>query len=160
MSARGAQPQECHFDNSLVGMQPELRRFPREWLRTNTDYLAWSATQENYVAGGEFQYTRGNAFYPWLPISFRPDELYLYSEPKYSEFIQATIATPVYMVGIEIGFSNGGGSVVAIKVKGPSGWMPMYTGAVDLAGAADQRKNSEWARVQPLAGVLIHGPAS
>ena len=30
-------PQECHFDDSLVGMEPEIRRFPRAWLRTNTD---------------------------------------------------------------------------------------------------------------------------
>ena len=124
--------------------------------------LGWASNQENYVAGGEFQYPRGIAFYPWLPVSFKPDELYLHSNPKYSEFIQATVATPIYIVGVEIGFSNGGGSVVAIRVKTPyDTWVPLYTGEVDRDGAAEQRKYSMWLSPRmPSLGVLLHAHAS
>jgi hypothetical protein len=103
-------PAECIFDSSLVGMEPEVLQVKREQLSPRTDYLAWAAVNENYIPGSDLPLTRYGAFGSWYSSRLKQDDLYLTSSPPYSEFIQATVKIPVYIVGVEVGFSNGGGT--------------------------------------------------
>jgi len=53
--------------------------------------------------------------------------------PKYTEHVEVAIATPVYMVQIEIGSPRGMGHVVNVKAKNPATgqWSSLYSGNVD-----------------------------
>ena len=74
--------------------------------------------------------TVGLATFTPLLSALNPGHFYHNSNPSYTESIEATVSTPVYITGVEIGSSaHSLGGVVAVRVKTPQGtWLPLYTG--------------------------------
>ena len=111
-------------------------------------------------------------FTPMLTVDLW--NVYYSSNPPYTESIEAKIATPVYITGVEVGSPQGGGAlpplctpstctrtmcvahaptrccaagggVVAIRVKTPQGnWLPLYTGTPLLEEAGQKTQFWEW----------------
>ena len=103
-------PQECVTNLSLIGVEPDMKRFPRDWLRSYDEWLAWMPRTENYDGGGgNSANVQKLADGPWLTQMFDRANAYYNSVPPYSEFVQAKVAAPVYIVGVRIGFPKGGG---------------------------------------------------
>jgi hypothetical protein len=64
--------------------------------------------------------------------AFGPEYRFLHnhidSYPPFTEFIEAGLATPVYLVGVELGSPRGMGAIVAISARqaASSDWLPLY----------------------------------
>jgi len=153
---------------SLIGVEPDMKRVPRGWLRSNDEWLAWMPSQENYNGGNSADGSvQKLADGPWLTQRFDREDAYYNSVPPYSEFVQAKVARPVYIVGVRVGFPRGGGvlsafcplcpcdaginiskhshsiyvagGVVAVRARAPQGtWVPLYRGTPLHEEAAEQ----------------------
>lgn len=84
----------------------------------------WCPRYDNYV--GSQLMEGGGAFGPEYVYSHRQAPLYTSSTPPHTEWIEVSIATPVYIVQVEVGAPRGMGSIVAIRVedtsRGVAGW--------------------------------------
>lgn len=46
-------------------------------------------------------------------LTLNPGHIYYSFSPPYTEYIQATVATPVYITGVEVGSPQGGGALAS-----------------------------------------------
>eukprot|EP00966_Prymnesium_polylepis_P161511 3732705-Prymnesium_polylepis.1 len=111
------------------------------------DAAGWSPLNTDYV--GATQMSGGGAFGAEYVFSHQQEPYYKGSTPAFTEFIELSIATPVYVVQLELGSSRGMGAVVSIKVRSPSGsWISLYSGAAltaDHASHASMLQYWTWA---------------
>jgi hypothetical protein len=98
-------------------------------------------------------YRESGMFGAQYAATWTPEVAYEQSQPRFTEFIELGIEKPVYITRIDIGFPRGGGGVVTISAKAPSGrWIVLYeeTALRDEHDKLQLRAQTYWDWSPPL----------
>eukprot|EP00966_Prymnesium_polylepis_P042468 986751-Prymnesium_polylepis.1 len=112
------------------------------------DAGGWSPLNKVYM--GNSVMTGGGAFGAQYVFNHNQATYYTAEDPPYTEFIEVAIATPVYVVQIEVGSARGMGQIVSMKVKDVAGsWVSLYSGAALTKDAETYSRTSKYWRWAP-----------